>query len=56
MVMPQFEMNIRTQGLDEAIRVSKSINPAFTGAVLNDGLRSIGRLFVPSKGTGPLAQ
>lgn len=55
MPAPSFEMDLRTNGLDEAIRASLSITPSFTGAVINDGLRSIGRLIVPAKGTGPLA-
>lgn len=55
MVTPFFDMTVRTSGLDEAIRATQTITPSFTGAVLNDGLRSIGRLFVPAKGSGPLA-
>ena len=49
-------MTIRTSGLKEAIRATQAVSPSFTGAVLNDGLRNIGRLFVPAKGSGPLAQ
>lgn len=47
--------DFETRGLDEII---DAFNRAPTEArvVLNDGLREIGRLFVPSKGAGPLAQ
>jgi len=51
-----FSMDFRVSGLDEAIRAARSVTPAFTTAVLNDGLRSMGRLIVPAKGSGPLAQ
>ena len=52
---PIFDMNMRVSGLEQAIRVTAAITPSFTGAVINDGLRSVGRLMVPSKGSGPLA-
>jgi len=53
---PTVIMDLRVSGLDEAIKAARSVTPAFTTAVINDGLRSMGRLIVPSKGTGPLAQ
>lgn len=43
-----------TQGLDELTdRLNRG--PARLRITLNEGLREIGKLFVPAKGTGPLA-
>ena len=55
MTQPQFSIQVDTQGLQEAIRATQKLKGPFTGIVINDGLREIGRTFVPSKGTGPLA-
>lgn len=55
MTQPQFNIQIDTRGLDEAIRATQKLKGPFTQAVINDGLREIGRTFVPAKGTGPLA-
>jgi len=52
---PQFSIQVDTQGLQEAIRATKKIQGPFLQTVINDGLREVGRTFVPSKGTGPLA-
>ena len=54
--VPSVNMQLNVTGLDAAIRAAKSVTPGFTTAVLNDGLRQMGRAFVPSKGSGPLAQ
>jgi len=55
MTQPQFNITIETQGLNEAIAATRKLQGPFTGIVINDGLREIGKTFVPSKGTGPLA-
>jgi hypothetical protein len=55
MTQPQFDIQIDTRGLNEAIKATSTLQGPFTGIVINDGLRAIGRTFVPSKGTGPLA-
>jgi len=54
--VPSVNMQLNVTGLDAAIRAAKSVTPGFTTAVLNDGLRQMGRVIVPSKGSGPLAQ
>lgn len=55
MTQPRFDIQVDTQGLQEAIRATRKLKGPFTGVVINDGLREIGRTFVPSKGSGPLA-
>lgn len=42
------------EGFDE-IKRKLNRGPTEARVVLNDGLREIGRIFVPAKGTGPLA-
>lgn len=46
--------DMKVTGLKEATARLNN-GPAITRVTLNDGLRQIGRAFVPSKGTGPLA-
>lgn len=49
-------VHIEVQGLDEAIQAARNLRSGHVvDAILNDGLREIGRTLVPSKGTGPLA-
>lgn len=55
MTQPQFQIDVDVRGLQEAIAASRKLQTGFVGAVVNDGLRSIGRTFVPGKGIGPLA-
>lgn len=55
MTQPQFNIEVDVRGLNEAIAATKKLQGPFVGAVINDGLRAIGRTFVPSKGIGPLA-
>ena len=55
MTQPQFNIQIDTSGLNEAIAATRKLKGPFTQAVINDGLREIGRKFVPAKGTGSLA-
>ena len=55
MTQPQFNIQVDVSGLNEAINATRKLEGPFTRTVINDGLRAIGRTFVPAKGTGPLA-
>jgi len=48
------ELNIEAEGLDTLVLAMQRA-PGETTAIINDSMRSIGQLFVPAKGTGPLA-